>query len=396
MATVIACAFQERCIICRGKAAALLNNAHITMTPNSSAGFSVDPAFWRGKRVFVTGHTGFKGSWLWVWLSELGAVTRGYALAPATTPSMFERLELASRGEHLVGDIRDDAALRAALREFQPQIVFHMAAQPLVRRSYREPLETFATNVQGTANLLDACRDLPGLRSIVVVTTDKCYENREWLWPYREVDRLGGRDPYSASKACAEIVASAYRQSYFSAGATALATARAGNVFGGGDYSEDRLIPDAIRAFSAGNPLTVRNPGALRPWQHVVDPLAGYLMLARALFDAGQAFAQPYNFGPLAGQQMTVADVIECFTRVWGAGARWAHEAEVRAVHEAGLLMLDSTRARTELEWQSQSGLDDALRHTADWYRALHEGRSAADLLQLTVAQIALFQGIHS
>ena len=310
--------------------------------------FPVDAEFWRGKRVFLTGHTGFKGSWLWTWLSEMGAAVRGYALAPDTVPSMFQAGALDKRGEHIVGDIRDAASLRARLREFQPQIVFHLAAQPLVRRSYREPLETFATNIQGTANLLDACRDLPDLRGVVIVTSDKCYENREWLWPYREVDRLGGFDPYSASKACAEMVASSFRQSYFAAGPTAVASARAGNVFGGGDYSEDRLIPDAVRAYKEGRQLVVRNPAALRPWQHVVDPLTGYLMLARALFEERQRFAMPFNFGPLADQQMTVAELIGVFTKVWGQGARWAHEPDAKAVHEAGLLLLDSTRARTQ------------------------------------------------
>ena len=353
--------------------------------------FPVDAEFWRGKRVFLTGHTGFKGSWLWVWLNELGAVVRGYALAPVTTPSMFHSAALERRGEHLVGDIRDTALLRAGLREFHPRIVIHLAAQPLVRLSYREPLETFATNVQGTANVLDSCRDLPDLRAIVIVTTDKCYENREWSWPYREVDRLGGRDPYSASKACAEMVTAAYRQSYFASGATAVATARAGNVFGGGDYSEDRLIPDAVRAYAAGRPLTVRNPGALRPWQHVVDPLTGYLMLARALFETGHQFATPFNFGPLPDQQMTVAEVIECFTHVWGDGAHWVHEADAHAVHETGLLLLDSARARTELGWRSQTSMDVALRQTVEWYRALQEGRSASELERLTVAQIEAF-----
>ena len=352
--------------------------------------FAIDAKFWQGKRVFLTGHTGFKGSWLWVWLSELGAVVRGYALAPETTPSMFQAAALERRGEHLVGDIRDAALLRASVREFQPQIAIHMAAQALVRRAYREPLETFATNVQGTANLLDACRDLAELRAIVIVTTDKCYENHEWLWPYREADRLGGRDPYSASKACAEIVSAAYRRSYFAAGATAVATARAGNVFGGGDYSEDRLIPDAVRAYGAGRPLAVRNPGAMRPWQHVAAPLAGYLMLARALCEDGHRFAMPYNFGPLPEQQMTVAGVIECFTRVWGKGARWVHEPDTQPVHEAGLLLLDSSRARTELGWRPQGNLDDALRQTAEWYWAQREGHPAEELARLTIAQIAL------
>ena len=355
--------------------------------------FPIDAAFWRGKRVFLTGHTGFKGSWLWVWLTGMGAQVRGYSLAPSTTPSMFQAANLASRGDHLTGDIRDAASLRSSLRDFQPQCVFHMAAQPLVRRSYRDPVETFATNVQGTANLLDACRDLPCLAAIVVATTDKCYENREWLWPYREADPLGGHDPYSASKACTEIVCAAYRQSYFSAGTTALATARAGNVFGGGDYSEDRLIPDAIRAFSAGRSVIVRNPSALRPWQHVADPLAGYLMLARALFEAGREFAIPFNFGPLPDQQINVAGVIDAFTRVWGDGAAWIHQPDPAAVHEAGLLLLDSSRARNLLGWRSPTALDDALRHTAEWYRALHHGASAAELQRLTVEQIALSQG---
>ncbi len=356
--------------------------------------FPIEAQFWKGKRVFVTGHTGFKGSWLWIWLSELGAVMRGYALQPDTEPSMFNSLGLDQLGEHCVGDVRDAPTLRANLREFRPEIVLHLAAQPLVRRSYREPLETFATNVQGTANVLDACRDLPGLRAVLVVTSDKCYENREMLVPYREEDRLGGRDPYSASKACAEIVAGAWRKSYFGDGAAAIATARAGNVFGGGDYSEDRLIPDAVRAYSAGRRLIVRNISALRPWQHVVEPLSGYLMLARALFERGHEYAEPFNFGPLPDHQMSVGDVVEGFTRVWGEGAQWVHEPEVQAVHEAGLLLLDSTRARTELGWQSQSSLEQALRFTADWYQALHHGRSATEMRRLTVGQIADIRGV--
>jgi CDP-glucose 4,6-dehydratase len=350
--------------------------------------FSVDPAFWRGKRVFLTGHTGFKGSWLWLWLADLGATVRGYALPPATTPSMFDAAALATLGDHLTGDIRDAARLRISVREFQPHIAIHMAAQPLVRRSYREPLETFAINVQGTANLLDACRDLPGLRAIVVVTTDKCYQNHESLRPYRETDPLGGRDPYSASKACAELVTAACRDSFFARGETAIATARTGNVFGGGDYSEDRLIPDAVRAYAAGRPLIVRNPNALRPWQHVRDPLTGYLMLARGLFEKGHDFARAFNFGPAPEQQMPVARVIECFTEVWGNGARWIHEPDPKAVHEAGLLLLDSTLAQSELGWTSQTALIPALRATAEWYKAQNKAKSPAELRKLTLQQV--------
>ena len=350
--------------------------------------FAVDADFWRGKRVFVTGHTGFKGSWLWLWLHELGAVSRGYALAPATVPSMFDAAQLAQLGDHQTGDVRDADALTRSLRDFAPQIVIHMAAQPLVRRSYREPVVTFATNVLGTVNLLEACRGLAGLRAVVVVTTDKTYENRESLQPYRETDPLGGHDPYSASKACAEIVTAAYRQSFLAAAGVAVAGARAGNVFGGGDYSEDRLIPDAVRAYSAGQPLIIRNPSALRPWQHVVDPLAGYLMLARAAYEAGQDFARPFNFGPEAGQQLSVRGVIDCFTGVWGQDARWIHEPDPNAVHEAGLLLLDSSRARTALGWRSQPNLDAPLRLTAQWYRALNAGASSRELRRITLQQI--------
>ena len=353
--------------------------------------FAISRRYWAGKRVFVTGHTGFKGSWLLVWLSELGAHAGGYALAPDTTPSMFHGLDLGSLCEHVVGDVRDESALKDALRKFQPSVVIHLAAQPLVRRSYEQPLETFHTNALGTANLLDACRHVDGLRSVVVVTTDKVYENREWLWAYREGDRLGGRDPYSASKACAELIAAAYRDSFFASGVTALATARAGNVFGGGDWAADRLIPDAARAFAAGRPLVVRNPSSTRPWQHVTESLAGYLMLARALDERGREYAAAFNFGPRADQSVSVRAVADSFCRYWGAGARWLHHAQSGEPHEAGNLLLDSSLARARLGWFPGTTFDDALSNTAEWYRAFYANAGPREMLEITRRQIAQF-----
>jgi len=359
--------------------------------PAPGGEFAISSQFWAGKRVFVTGHTGFKGSWLLVWLSELGAYVGGYALAPDTTPSMFHGLDLASLCEHAVGDIRDQAALRDALRKFRPEVVIHLAAQPIVRKSYQQPLETFHTNAQGTANLLDACRDVDGLRSVVVVTTDKVFENREWLWAYREVDRLGGHDPYSASKACAELIAAAYRSSFFASGATGLATARAGNVFGGGDWAADRLIPDAARAFAAGRTLVVRNPSSTRPWQHVTESLAGYLMLARALYERGREYAAAFNFGPRADQRVSVRQTADLFCRYWGAGAQWVHHRQPGEPHEAGMLLLDSSLARARLGWSPSTTLDNALKNTAEWYRAFYAGAGPREMLAITRRQLAQF-----
>lgn len=354
---------------------------------------SVTPEFWRGKRVFVTGHTGFKGSWLVQWLHQLGAVCRGYALAPETTPAMFDVIGAADLCEHIVGDIRDRAAMEAAVKEFQPDIVIHMAAQPLVRRSYRQPVETFDVNVMGTVNLLEACRPVESVGSIVIVTTDKCYANNEWDYGYRENDPMGGKDPYSASKACSEIVTHAYRQSFFSdnsviARITPVSSGRAGNVFGGGDYSEDRLIPDAIRAFTTSQPVEIRAPHAVRPWQHCLEPLSGYLQLARACFEHGADYAKAYNFGPAPDQLLTVGEIVDALVPLWGDGAEWRHTPGEAHLKEAKLLLLDPGLAQRELAWAPTIDFPKALAATADWYRAAHEGADVDAMRALTAKQI--------
>lgn len=352
----------------------------------------VEPrGFWQGRRVVVTGHTGFKGSWLVSWLAHWGGQVRGFALAPQTLPSMFEAAGVAQRCEHVVGDIRDLQAVTGAIRDFAPQIVFHLAAQPLVRRSYREPVLTFATNVMGTAHVLEVCRDLPGLEAVVVITTDKVYENPAGAGAHPERDPLGGDDPYSASKAAAEIVAAAYLRSFFQGAAARVATARAGNVIGGGDWSEDRIIPDAVRAAVARRPLIVRNPGSVRPWQHVLEPLAGYLQLAQALAEGRLGTAAAYNFGPASAQAGTVREVATEFARAWGDGAAWAHQPEVSAPHEAPSLLLDSSLAERTLGWRSRLSLGECVDATVRWYRAWVDGADARALAALTIAQIETY-----
>ncbi|MEI7658888.1 MAG: CDP-glucose 4,6-dehydratase [Phycisphaerae bacterium] len=357
----------------------------------------IDSTFWSSQRVVLTGHTGFKGAWLTLWLRRLGAAVRGISLREApSNPHMFGLLGLSSQCDHHACDVRDAAALAPLVRDFSPTIVFHMAAQALVRRSYREPVATFATNAMGTAHVLEACRDLSGLRAVVVVTTDKCYENREWVHPYRESDPLGGHDPYSASKAAAEIVAASYRRSFFHEGAAAVATARAGNVVGGGDWSEDRLIVDLVRAIGAGRPAVVRNINAVRPWQHVLEPLSGYLMLARALCEQGKAVSPAFNFGPPAEQARTVGEVVKAFVEQWGPEASWRHDPPPNAPHEAGLLMLDPSKAIRELGWRPRLDLATTLRFTAEWYRRFHQGAGTRDLVALCHAQIDAYMGDHS
>lgn len=320
-----------------------------------------------GKRVLLTGHTGFKGSWLALWLHELGAEVTGIALAPETQPNHWELLKLPIDGRRL--DIRDISALQRVFNEKQPEIVFHLAAQPLVRRSYRAPLETWSTNVMGTANVLEACRNQPSVRAVVAITTDKCYENREWPWGYRESDRLGGHDPYSASKAGAELVVASYRSAFFNSDtAPLLATARAGNVIGGGDWSEDRLIPDLIRALEKNQSLEIRSPQATRPWQHVLESLSGYLLLGQKLHRGDKAFAEAWNFGPEPEGNRTVAEVLGKLGREWGS-LRW-HVTEQPQPHEATLLYLDSAKARSLLRWLPVWNLDTTLAKTADWFRA--------------------------
>jgi CDP-glucose 4,6-dehydratase len=321
---------------------------------------------YRGRRVLLTGHTGFKGSWLALWLTEMGAHVTALALAPATAPNHWDLLGLELAERRL--DVRDAAAVARAVAEAAPEIVFHLAAQPLVRRSYRDPLETWATNVMGTANLLEACRNTPGVRAIIAVTTDKCYENREWAWGYRENDRLGGHDPYSASKAGAELVAASYRSAFFhGADAPLLATARAGNVIGGGDWSEDRLIPDLVRAAGAGATLEIRAPGATRPWQHVLESLGAYLLLGQQLLAGRRELAGAWNFGPDQEGNRTVAEVLAGLRRHWGE-LDWEVSSAAQP-HEANLLYLDSSKAKAELGWRPVWGLDQTLAATAAWYR---------------------------
>ena len=319
-----------------------------------------------GRKVLLTGHTGFKGSWLALWLQQLGAEVEGLSLAPCTKPSHWQLLDL--NIEEYVQDIRDFAAVQKIVDHVQPNIVFHLAAQPLVRRSYADPLTTWSTNVQGTAHVLEACRHTASVRAVVAVTTDKCYENQEWLWGYRENDRLGGHDPYSASKAGAELVAASYRQSYFNKeDSLLLATARAGNVIGGGDWSEDRLIPDMVRASMRGESVEIRSPTATRPWQHVLESLSGYLLLGQRLLQRQPGFAEAWNFGPDESGNQTVSTVLSKLNQNW-SGLRW-HFTGTPQPHEAGLLQLDSTKARTLLEWTPVWGLDEGVKRTADWYR---------------------------
>lgn len=335
---------------------------------------------YRGRRVLVTGHTGFKGSWLCLWLDALGAQVSGLALDPPSEPNHWDQLALATK-DHRV-DIRDEAAVRAVFAEARPEIVFHLAAQPLVRRSYNDPITTWATNVMGTAHVLEAVRHTPGIRAAVVVTTDKCYENREWPWAYRERDRLGGHDPYSASKAGAELVAASYRTSFLQqAAAPLLATARGGNVIGGGDWSEDRLIPDLVRSVIAEEPLTIRSPHATRPWQHVLDCLSGYLLLGQRLLAGDASCAEAWNFGPDQQGSRTVEQVLHDLAREW-PGLCWKL-TDTTQPHEAGALQLDSAKARTRLQWRPVWNYEEAINRTADWYQTWLKSREVKSDEQL-------------
>jgi len=340
-----------------------------------------DPNIWRGRRILITGHTGFKGSWLVAMLRAAGADIAGLALEPQTSPNLFTLLELEREIDSRIVDVRDLELVRKTVFETKPEIVFHLAAQALVRAGYDSPVETFATNVMGTANLLEALRDAEGLRAVVVVTSDKCYKNREWLWGYREDEMLGGEDPYSSSKAAAELVTHAYRRSFFAHGAR-IATARAGNVIGGGDWATDRLVPDVINASLRGEPPALRSPHSVRPWQHVVEPLAGYMTLAEKLLESAE-FADAWNFGPVGEQHVTVAGLAQALLTAMGRPPDWV--AGEQGPHEAKLLRLDATKARTLLGWRSK--LDDAaaVAWTAAWYRAWHEGENVR---ALTLSQI--------
>lgn len=347
-------------------------------------------SFWGGRRVFLTGHTGFKGSWLALLLADLGADVTGFALAPETSPNLFELAGVAGVTRHMEGDICDPEALAAAMKDSRPDVVIHMAAQALVRLSYAQPLMTYATNVMGTAHVLEAVRRTDSVRAVVCVTSDKCYENREWAWGYRETDPMGGFDPYSSSKGCSELVAAAYRRSFFGSGGAnpvGVATARAGNVIGGGDWAEDRLVPDLMRAFAAGDRPIIRFPGSIRPWQHVLEPLHGYLILAERLYQGEAGVADGWNFGPDDGDARPVQWIADRLAALWGDGAGWDTTGEPQP-HEATYLKLDCSRAHALLGWRPVWSLDEATRRIVEWHRA-HLTR--ADMRAFTLDQIRQF-----
>ncbi|MEN9369977.1 MAG: CDP-glucose 4,6-dehydratase [Bacteroidota bacterium] len=330
---------------------------------------NVSPSFWKGKRVFVTGHTGFKGSWLSLWLQDMGAIVKGYALEPNTNPNLFTQAEVAQNMESEIGDITDLKHITESMIAFNPEVLIHMAAQPLVRLSYQEPVLTYATNVMGTVNVLEAARQCSNLKAIVSVTTDKCYENKEWAWGYRENEAMGGHDPYSSSKGCAELVTAAYRKSFFNGKNSAyLASARAGNVIGGGDWADDRLIPDIIKAFEKNEPVIVRNPMATRPWQHVLEPLSGYLLLAQHLYEDGSDFAEGWNFGPKDEDCKPVSWILDNMVAKWGKGASWELDKNNNP-HEAGYLKLDCSKAATQLNWHPKWNLEDTLESIINWHQ---------------------------
>ena len=349
--------------------------------------------FWHGKRVFITGHTGFKGSWLSLWLQRLGSEITGYALSPPTTPSLFAVARVADDMRSIIADIRDAEGLAVSLREASPDIVIHMAAQSLVRYSYLAPVETYATNIMGTVHLLDAVRQSDSVRAVVNVTSDKCYQNMEWPWGYRENDSLGGYDPYSSIKGRAELITAAYRKSYFNPSkriehGVAVASGRAGNVVGGGDWARDRLVPDVLRAFEAGEPVQIRNPHAIRPWQHVLEPLSGYLALAEKLYIEGHAYAESWNFGPVDADVRPVQCIVEQLTAEWGEGAMWQLDKNPQP-HEAHYLKLDSSKAQAKLGWRPRWDLSETLGCTVAWYKVFLKG---SDMKTLTLRQIAEYE----
>jgi CDP-glucose 4,6-dehydratase len=331
------------------------------------------PEFWQGRKVLMTGHTGFKGCWLSLWLQAMGAELRGIALQPPTTPALFDVAQVAKGMDSQLADIRDASAIVRLVKDFQPEIIIHMAAQPLVRLSYQQPIETYATNVMGTLHVLEAARYAGSVRAIVNITTDKCYDNREWAWGYREDEPMGGHDPYSSSKGCAELVSSAYRKSFLQDAGIALATARAGNVIGGGDWAMYRLIPDVIRAIGEGQTAQIRSPNAVRPWQHVLEPLSGYLVLAQALYECGEEFSEGWNFGPAATDAKPVQWIVEQLAAKWGPQARWAVDRDLHP-HEAHLLMLNSAKAIEKLGWQPVWTLEQTLSRIVAWHKAHLEG----------------------
>jgi CDP-glucose 4,6-dehydratase len=354
----------------------------------------MNPEFWQGKRVFLTGHTGFKGSWLSLWLQSLGAEVTGYALNPPTKPSLFDVANVAANMKSLIGDVRDLDLLKKSMKEARPEIVIHMAAQPLVRYSYANPVETYSINLMGSVHLLEAVRNTEGVRAVVNVTSDKCYENREWIWGYREDEALGGYDPYSNSKGCAELVTAAYRSSFFNPDnyqnhGVGIATARAGNVIGGGDWAEDRLIPDFMRAIIAGETVMIRSPNAIRPWQHVLEPLSGYLALAEKLYIQGNKFAEAWNFGPDDSDAKSVEWIVSQLVENWGGSACFKIDSNAANLHEAHFLKLDCSKARMTLGWKPQWNANETIQSICAWHKAHLNGQ---DMKAYTLNEIKLYQ----
>jgi len=351
--------------------------------------------FWRKKRVFLTGHTGFKGSWLSLWLQSVGAELTGFALPAPSTPSLFEQARVADGMRSIIGDIRDPVSLREALLASRAEVVIHMAAQPLVRESYKNPSATYSTNVMGVVNLFEAVRAATGVRTVLNITTDKCYQNREWVWGYRENEAMGGYDPYSSSKGCAELATAAYRASFFNPSdyanhGIAVATARAGNVIGGGDWATDRLIPDIIRSFESGAQVLIRSPHATRPWQHVLEPLRGYLQLSEKLYTEGPKYSEAWNFGPSDTDAKTVAWVATHLVDLWGDGASWGMDNRSHP-HEANFLKLDISKARSMLPWEPKLDITQALEWIVEWYKGLLNG---LDARELTFRQLQRYMGL--
>lgn len=354
----------------------------------------INKTFWKGKRVLITGHSGFKGGWLALWLQDLGAIVTGFSLNPPTVPNLFSSANVAEQMDSIEGDIRDFDNLHKAIKKSKPQIVFHLAAQPLVRTSYEDPIDTYTTNVIGTLNVLESIRKTTGVKVIIIITSDKCYENKEWVWGYRENDPMGGHDPYSSSKGCAEILTASYRRSFYppetiSSHGLAIATARAGNVIGGGDWAKDRLIPDVMKALTNNKPVIIRNPGAIRPWQHVLDPLHGYLMLAEKSWNEGSIYADAWNFGPQSIDTQPVSWIVDRFCKLWNKSAQW-HQDDENHPHESHNLKLDCSKANKYLNWIPRWNLEKALDMTITWYKAYEKKE---DMHEYTMSQIREYLG---
>jgi CDP-glucose 4,6-dehydratase len=352
--------------------------------------------FWQGKKVLLTGHTGFKGSWLSVWLQMLGAEVVGYSLPAPTQPCLFELAQVGDRLNSIVGDIRDLDHLVQTIKKYQPEIIIHMAAQALVRESYKNPVDTYAVNVMGTVNLLEAVRQVGGVKAVVNVTSDKCYENQEWVWGYRENEAMGGYDPYSSSKGCSELVTSAYRNSFFhpinyEQHGVGMATARAGNVIGGGDWASDRLVPDILKAWQTGQRVVIRNPNAVRPWQHVLEPLSGYLSLAEHLYKDGATYSSAWNFGPNESDAKTVGWIVEQMANLWGKDATWTQN-NLPQPHEANYLKLDCSKARNQLKWEPKLDVKTALTWVIDWTKSLHSGENMRDITSHQINHFTSFK----